>query len=469
MNEFFAAIQNNEISKINDLCDKYGANFQDEKGRTPLQCAAYFGRLEITKLLLSLGADANTKDNIEGFVPLHLAAYTGHLRIVELLLKSTNDVDAKAIYNQTPLFSAVNKGHVKIAKCLIKSGSDVNVIIDTHDSPLISATRNGHYEIVQLLLENSADPNLVEGLLGDYPLHIAIENGNHDIAELLIKHGADLNRSGAIFGGKPLYRAVNCNDLEMVKMLVNAGAKVNEKNDTFGDTALHMAVYYCAEEIARFLLEHGADMTLTDEFGKTAIDYLLFFQEVELRRQDEDLPYNELAQVFNVYGANLVCENHHSSWIKRTPRFKKMNHTWGKKEEMYVQALNEHDFEAIKRLIGVNINLSDKSGNTLLHHTVIPREEKSAVAENDMNSNKTHLKKVVRRRPDIEIIELLITHGVKINAVNHFNETALDIALSYFPENDPIVQLLQKNNAKRFIEVRHMNWLNRLGEFPTDY
>lgn len=40
-------------------------NSPDSDGRTPLHAAAYFGRKELTKLLLELGADVSIKDNNE--------------------------------------------------------------------------------------------------------------------------------------------------------------------------------------------------------------------------------------------------------------------------------------------------------------------------------------------------------------------------------------------------------------------
>ena len=77
MNEFFTAISKDNISIIKDLCDKYGVDFKDEKGLTPIHCAAHYGRLEIMQILIDLGADVNVRDKINSFTPLHLVV-TGH-------------------------------------------------------------------------------------------------------------------------------------------------------------------------------------------------------------------------------------------------------------------------------------------------------------------------------------------------------------------------------------------------------
>jgi hypothetical protein len=58
--------------------------------------------------------------------------------------------------------------------------------------------------------------------------------------------------------GTPLSRAAMKGDVERVKGLVEAGGGVNDL-DKWGWTALHWAVYYSKHPVIDYLLDHGAD------------------------------------------------------------------------------------------------------------------------------------------------------------------------------------------------------------------
>ncbi len=61
--------------------------------------------LDIIQLLLSLGANINTKDE-DGFSPLYQAAADGNLQIVEYLLDNGADIEIKSNDDTTPLIIA---------------------------------------------------------------------------------------------------------------------------------------------------------------------------------------------------------------------------------------------------------------------------------------------------------------------------------------------------------------------------
>ncbi|KOO52959.1 hypothetical protein Ctob_014799, partial [Chrysochromulina tobinii] len=70
-----------------------------------------------------------------------------------------------------------------------------------------------------------------------------------------------------------LVAASICGQEGCVRLLLAAEAiEVNAKG-RFDDTALHWAARYGHLAIAKRLLEGGADPTLRNKFGKTAIDY----------------------------------------------------------------------------------------------------------------------------------------------------------------------------------------------------
>jgi ankyrin repeat protein len=73
--------------------------------------------VEIVKMLLERGADANAKQE-RGFVPLHDAAANGNLALVQLLVRHGARVDAKSDDGKTPVDMAVDRGHKEVAEWL---------------------------------------------------------------------------------------------------------------------------------------------------------------------------------------------------------------------------------------------------------------------------------------------------------------------------------------------------------------
>ena len=73
-----------------------------EDGRTLLHIAAWKGRLDICKYLVSGGVDARAQDKY-GNTPLHRAAYRGHLEVCKWLVSKGADVNARDNRFRTPL------------------------------------------------------------------------------------------------------------------------------------------------------------------------------------------------------------------------------------------------------------------------------------------------------------------------------------------------------------------------------
>ena len=69
----------------------------------------------------------------------------------------------------------------------------------------------------------------------------------------------------------PLCNAVVQGDLETVKKMVEFGSDVNEKSN--GMTPLMIAARYNRVEIVELLLKNGANISLKDSNGKTALQH----------------------------------------------------------------------------------------------------------------------------------------------------------------------------------------------------
>lgn len=163
-------------------------------GYTPLHFAASSGNQPLILLLVSLGAQANSK-NKEGGTPLHSACQAGQRASVELLLMSGARVDAKSNMGWTPLHSAVsNDNNLEIAKILIKNMPTVN-IPDSHGWTPLHLACGGRIwrkstEIVAALLEKQTNIDVINSE-GQTPLHLAAGDfAPPSLVSLLLEAGA---------------------------------------------------------------------------------------------------------------------------------------------------------------------------------------------------------------------------------------------------------------------------------------
>ena len=67
----------------------------------------------------------------------------------------------------------------------------------------------------------------------------------------------------------PLHYASQGGHVEVLKVLTDSGASTNMKTNGGGYTPLHLAVIGDHRDCVQVLLKCGADMSCTDEFGKT--------------------------------------------------------------------------------------------------------------------------------------------------------------------------------------------------------
>ena len=192
-------IQDN-IDKMKEIIGKDAktVNQQDEQKRTPLMWVAYLNygdrelitkkskskkedgtevenpsleekRLEMTKLLLSSGADVKAVDE-DNWTALLWAAWTGMPTVVEELVKAGSDVNVLDNKKQSALMVAAQRGNDKVVEILINAGADRNLKnedgkgaedLANEYMPQFS-DRKEHYEAVLNALKAPAQPKPVE-------------------------------------------------------------------------------------------------------------------------------------------------------------------------------------------------------------------------------------------------------------------------------------------------------------------
>ncbi|KAJ8674380.1 hypothetical protein QAD02_005642 [Eretmocerus hayati] len=255
-NKMLTAVKDGNLKDLNESikggCDM---NARDINGRTALHYACEGGNLEIVKFIVDTDVDINLKDNM-GRNALHTAAAHGKNDVVEFLIKekfmNPNEFDEE---NNTPLHLAARYGHLKTVEILIKHGSMMNIRNKSMYIPLHFAVENGHRDIVELFLKKKVD--IQSALAGGLtPLHLAAERGLLDLVILLVQYKANIH---AIHdrGVIPLHMAVMNGYLEIARFLIEKGSDINAQM-TNGLTALHYAVECGYENLVDLLLSHGA-------------------------------------------------------------------------------------------------------------------------------------------------------------------------------------------------------------------
>lgn len=167
--------------------------------------------LERVAALLTQGADSNALlAEPPQWSPLHaaieeIAWYDGSIEVVRLLLQHGANANAWDGENTcTPLHSAMRMLH-----------ADMSV----ENKEIIQL------ELIKLLLETGADPNSVSDI-GESALRWAVEQGDLEMAKLFLRFGADktIDEFEAPCGDTPLTMAAKKLDLEMIELLITAGA-----------------------------------------------------------------------------------------------------------------------------------------------------------------------------------------------------------------------------------------------------
>ncbi|KAL4736625.1 ankyrin repeat-containing domain protein [Aspergillus similis] len=292
-------------------------NYRDLWGRTPLMWALTCGRRKLVRALLQHGADANVCDGHSGLTVLISEIRRPKARNVRLLLAHDKvDPNLPDRHSCTPLWAALDSWDVTMLKQLLSrpdldvnrpregitpllhaisnKQEDVAVLLLKHPSldstsinsmdlnertPLSYASEYGQVWLTDMLLEKGADPQLAD-LDGRVPRSYAAAKLETQAVLPPTQTGQARVDSGDVHAQAPIFLAISHGHLDTLETLVSMGADPSQQNED-GHTPLHCLVKRSGrqptlapedEQAMRFLLDHGADPSIKDGRGMTALD-----------------------------------------------------------------------------------------------------------------------------------------------------------------------------------------------------
>lgn len=425
---------------------------------TALQDAAGLGDMEMARLLVKYGANADAAADVSHESALSSAASGGHLEMVEYLIQhGAGTTIPRGSSRCTPLRAAASGGYLDIVERLLTVGADPNA-----DRALRAASSGGHLAVVERLLKAGALANEPDKWNREHyssPLQEAALGGHLDVVEILLQAGADINAPSVRQGRTALQAAAGRGDVELVKILMDAGAEVNAKAGEWGRTALQAAAEAGSIDIVNAFLDAGAKLE-TDAWGSASPSLMLTIKgnHVEVfERLVQEVTKEKVETTQAMRRALEACvETGHVEFLKcllSVGVSVKQEH--GSHFGLLTVAATRGYAEVVKVLLeaGVKSDDSEACPSTALQAAV--EGDHLETAQVLLSDGADPSAAAGRKDPPLHIactkgneqmVRLLLDAGADVHAVSYTERTALDAAEG--GGNQAIMDLLKRRQAE---------------------
>lgn len=262
-----SAIRNNAKQQL------LGMGIPPERYTDALLVTVAENKRDVLALLIQAGADVNAKHDVQNVThqPLSTFAIAALLHRAECvrLLRAVPGADTTG---WSPLTMAIASHDCRELAALIKQGEDVNAVSSMGETPLTYAIAAGYADCVeQLLMAATIDPNR-ENVYGVSPLWQALEQENVQVLNMVLAAPGVRAAAADEKGCNLLHHMIKRGKTTHFKNVLSVeGMDINHRNQD-GATPLLFAVEQRQEAVADALLEAGADVSIKDKDGRTAMD-----------------------------------------------------------------------------------------------------------------------------------------------------------------------------------------------------
>ena len=419
---------------------------------TPLHYAAFFGMRDIaTFLIIEHSQDVNARGFDYEETPLHVSSSRGHVELVRVLVEYGADANAQDKMRDTPLHSASVWGEPAVVRALIKHGADVKAQNENNETPLHRAAVE---EVAQILLDHGADP-VALNTGNQTPLHFAVEDG---VVRVLLERGADANAWDKE-RNTPLHLASGWREwgrpAAVVLALIKHGADVKAQNED-NETPLHLAA---VEEVAQILLDHGADPAALNTTNQTPLHLaseggvvrVLIEHGADANARDKarSTPLH-LASSWGRPAAVARALLKHGADVKAQTQFKKTPLHRATVEEV-ARILLDHcaDAAALDSMNRTPLHNASEGGHVGVVRVLLEHGA-NANARDVNNATPLHLASGSKYfgEPCLDVVPLLLQHGSDIHAQDNEGQTPFMRATAIFEEYHKTMQLLLEHGAE---------------------
>jgi hypothetical protein len=214
--------------------------------------------------------------------------------------------------NQSPIYSACRSGDLEMVQILVENGANINVFDGKGRYPYFPLETALYYfplnerpQIMEYLFENGLDIKQIESRdksfwflsfftwygngTGNTAENEAIE---YQIFSGFIAQGVEPKESDYVYvivndwqvsyKGNFLHITAEWDNVLITKYLIEELNFNADAVDSDGQTALIRTVIHNSKDMLEYLLSKGADKTIKDDSGKTALDYAIANESTEL-------------------------------------------------------------------------------------------------------------------------------------------------------------------------------------------
>jgi len=190
-----------------------------------------------------------------------------HLKCVFYIIVLIWFLPAKA-GSYEDFFQALKTDEASVVAKVLARGFDPNTLSLDGQYPLVMAIRRPSPAVLDLLLRAKGLRAEVRNAKDESPLMLAAMAGMLDVCKRLIALDADVNKTG----WTPLHYAASAGHIEVVKLLLSHSAYIDAESPN-KTTPLMMAAMYGTPQTVELLLAEGADASLKNDKGMTALDF----------------------------------------------------------------------------------------------------------------------------------------------------------------------------------------------------
>ena len=426
---------------------------KNSRGQTPIFLAAHLGNNDIFNLLLEWKASVSEiRDKSENSI-LHI---TNNLDIVKTLLSLGLDINCRNQLGRTPLHNAILKRNFEVAELLIKNGSNVNVKdVDGNTclhfvskcyyylNKYILRNRCGRINLLDALERNMSVPYIKSQMVGGF--HIAILEHEQDLFDYIcyvnsimtnIELVEDTDEILSFFKTFSIDKDEHLEILNTHSELLQIGEGLLKSGgdptlqNCLGEVPLHLAVDGSNIDLITLLCRVApSTVNVQDNMGKTPLVRCYSLPEgyeeeeghqQEERQKKEKERKESILRILHAHGADLDLLDINGFGL------------------LYFAS---HSIDYLQTVMQFNpdVNIRSKTGASILHFM--------AVETNHLDDNVLELllgkgldinaRDIYGATPlffaswcqDHKWVQQLLKHGGHLNAMDHSNYTAADLAM----------------------------------------